>query len=305
MGTMTFGGQADEQASVAMLDRCLEAGINFLDTANAYTGGRSEAILGRALKGRRDQVVLATKVAMNVGDAPEDEGLSAAAIAKQVEASLERLQTDYIDVYYLHRPDYDTPIDETFGALARLVEQGKVRHVALSNFAAWQVCKIHWHSDKTGHPTPTVTQPMYNLIARGIEQEYLPMCRDLGVASVVYNPLAGGMLTGKHKSEAPEAGGRFDGNANYLDRYWHDANFAAVQELEEVARGEGRSMVSLALNWILHHTSAECLILGASRMEQLEENLAALEGGPLSEEAVAGCDRVWDRLRGVIPKYNR
>jgi aryl-alcohol dehydrogenase-like predicted oxidoreductase len=146
---------------------------------------------------------------------------------------------------------------------------------------------------------------MSNLLARGIEQEYLPMCRELGVATVVYNPLAGGMLTGKQNLQAPIEGSRFDKNQMYLDRYWHPACFDALDELRGLARLEGRSLASLALNWLLHHTATDCVILGASRIEQLDENLKALDDGPLSEAALAGCDAVWNKLRGITPRYNR
>jgi len=146
---------------------------------------------------------------------------------------------------------------------------------------------------------------MYNLLARGIEQEYLPMCREFGVSTVVYNPLAGGLLTGKHAQEAPLAGSRFDNNQLYLDRYWRPCYFDAVAELRRAAEQAGRSLVSLSLSWLLHHTQTDCVILGASRIEQLEENLRAIEDGPLPEETLAACDAVWAKLRGITPKYNR
>jgi len=146
---------------------------------------------------------------------------------------------------------------------------------------------------------------MYNLLARGIEQEYLPMAKEFGVATVVYNPLAGGLLTGKQKRDLPLPGTRFDNNQLYLGRYWHQIYFDAVDELLQIARAAGRSPVSLALNWLLHHTPVDCVILGASRLEQLEENLKAMGQGPLPTDAVAACDRVWANLRGVTPQYNR
>jgi len=305
MGTMTFGGQADETASAAMVDACLEAGINFIDTANVYTGGKSEEYLGRILKGRRDQVVLATKVRGQKSDDPSLLGLSRTAIAHAVEESLKRLQTDYLDLYYMHMPDYDVPLEESLEAMGKLVQAGKVRHVAASNYASWQMCRMHWLAEADGIPKVTVTQPMYNILSRGLEAEYLPMCQDLGVATVVYNPLAGGLLTGKHKRQAPEAGGRFDTNQNYVERYWYDTNFDAVEELAGACAEAGRSMVSTALGWLLHHTKADGVILGASRLEQLQENIAAAEEGPLSDDLLAACDRAWDRVRGVFPKYNR
>ncbi len=304
-GTMTIGGQADEAAGACIIDRCLDAGINFIDTANIYNNGVSESILGRILKGRRDKVVLASKVRGKMGEGPDESGLSRAAILRGIDESLRRLQTDYLDLYYLHMPDYSAPLEETLAVMDELVRAGKVRYPASSNYAAWQVVRMLWIAEKNGYRPATVTQPMYNLLARGVEQEYMPMCREMGVSTVVYNPLAGGLLTGKQHREAPLPGTRFDGNQLYLDRYWHPAYFDAVAELRQVAERAGRSLVSLSLNWLLHHTDSDCVILGASRIEQLEENLKAMEEGPLAPETVAACDAVWARLRGVTPKYNR
>jgi 1-deoxyxylulose-5-phosphate synthase len=304
-GTMTFGGQTDEPTSVQMVERCLQAGINFFDTANVYTAGTSETFLGRALKGRRHRVVLASKVSNKVGDAPDQKGLSRAAIRRGIDDSLKRLDTDYLDLYYMHLPDYSTPIEESLAAMDELVKEGKVRHVAQSNYASWQVTQMQWIAQKNGHQPVVVSQPMYNLLARGIEQEFLPMSKQFGIANVVYNPLAGGLLTGKHKVEEPIRGSRFDKNQMYLDRYWHADDFSAVEAVREISQQSGRSMVSLALCWLLHHTSIECVILGASKLEQLAQNLAAANEGPLKPETLEALDQVWQRLRGVTPKYNR
>jgi aryl-alcohol dehydrogenase-like predicted oxidoreductase len=305
-GTMTFGAQTDEAAARSMTDRCLDAGINFFDTANIYNQGRSETILGKALAGRRDKVILATKVRGKMGEGPDESGLSRAALRKALEASLKRLATDYVDVYYLHQPDYDTPIEETLAALDEAVRAGKVRYPAVSNYAAWQVCEIHWLAEKKGYRPPHISQPMYNLLARGIEEEYLPFCRRFGVAVVPYNPLAGGLLTGKHsRRQGPISGTRFDGNQMYLDRYWHDDYFAAVEELAGIARDAGKTLVELSFQWLLAQPVVDSIILGASRLEQLEENLKACEGAKLDEATLARCDAVWKRLRGITPKYNR
>ncbi len=301
-GTMTFGGQVDEPAAARIFGRCLDAGINFFDTANVYAQGASEEIVGRLMRGRRDRIVLASKVR---GKTAQECGLSPAAMRKALDNSLRRLNTDYLDLYYLHMPDPEAPIEDTLATMEEFVRAGKVRYPASSNYAGWQVCRMLWLADRNGWKPAAVTQPMYNLLARGIEQEYLPMCRELGVATVVYNPLAGGMLTGKQPREAPLAGTRFENNDLYLGRYWHPAQFDAVDRLREVAAAAGRSMVSLALNWLLHHTPVDGVILGASRLEQLEENLRALEDGALPAEAIQACDRVWEGLRGVTPKYNR
>lgn len=304
-GTMTFGGQADEAMSVSMLDCCLENGINFIDTANVYTGGQSESIIGRWLGKNRDRVVLATKAGSKVGDGPDDAGLSKAAIKKAMEDSLRRLQTDRVDIYYFHTPDHVTPLAESLAAAADLVKEGKIRYLAASNYASWQVVQMLWLAEKENLPVVRITQPMYNMIARGIEQEFLPVCEAFDISTVVYNPLAGGVLTGKHTGGTPAGGTRFDGNPMYQSRFWHDVNFQAVADLRKVADAEGRSLVSLALGWLLHHTPVTCAILGASRLDQLESNLKTLDDGVLSDDALAACDSVWEQLRGLTPKYNR
>jgi len=288
-----------------MIDTCLDRGVDFIDTANMYHLGVSEEILGRILKGRRSRVILASKVRMKMGDAPDLSGLSRAAILRAIDDSLRRLDTDYLDLYYLHAPDSATPIEETLETMNELVKQGKIRQVANSNYAGWQVVEMQWLAQKNGFQPSVISQPMYNLIARGIEQEYLPMCRRFGVSTIVYNPLAGGLLTGKHQREAPLLGSRFDKNKLYLDRYWHAADFDAVEELRAIAAKAGRSLVSLALNWIYHHTSADCIIIGASRVDHLNENLKALEDGPLDDATIEACDGVWLKLRGPSPVYNR
>jgi aryl-alcohol dehydrogenase-like predicted oxidoreductase len=304
-GTMTFGSQADETAAARMIDLCIDRGVNFFDTANAYNKGLSETIVGKILKGRRHKIVLASKVRGKMGEGADESGLSKRAMLRAIDESLQRLQTDHLDLYYLHQPDYAVPIEESLEAMEQLVKQGKVRHPASSNYSGWQVCRMLWLAEKNSYKPAWITQPMYNLLARGIEQEYLPMTREFGVSTVVYNPLAGGMLTGKQKRGAPIAGTRFDNNQMYLSRYWYDAYFDAVESILAIAREAGRSPVSLALNWLLHHTTIDCVILGASRVEQLEENLKAMEDGALPASAVTACDTVWSKLRGVTPVYNR
>lgn len=302
---MTFGGQADEAASARILDAALDAGIDFVDTANAYNKGVTEEILGRLLDGRRQRVILASKVFNRMGDGPDDSGLSRAAMRKAIDATLQRLRTDYVDIYYLHAPDWNTPLEESLETMNELVRAGKVRFPASSNYAAWQVAAMQAIAREKGYRPAVITQPMYNLLARGIEQEYLAMAKAYGVSTVVYNPLAGGLLTGKHRRTAVTPGTRFDNNRMYQDRYWHDDMFDAVEALEAMAREEGRSLISLSLNWLLHHSAADCIILGATSAAQLQQNLAALEQGPLSENALRTCDVVWQALRGPAPKYNR
>ena len=277
MGAMNFGSQVSEADAVRMIDRCLDCGINFFDTANVYNRGMSETILGYALRGRRHQVVLASKVRGKMGDEPDDAGLSRAAIRKAIDGSLKRLGTDYLDIYYLHLPDWDTRIEETLGAMDELVTEGKVRYPASSNYASWQMVQMLWHAENHGFVPASISQPMYNVLARGIEQEYLACCREFRFAVVAYNPLAGGLLTGKHLPEAPPAAGtRFDGNAMYLDRYWHPAYFHAVKKLQAVAEQAGMSLIALAFRWLLSQPQVDSVILGASRLEHLEGRAVAV-----------------------------
>ena len=303
---MPFGTQADEAASRRMVDFCLDRGVNFLDTANMYNLGLAETIIGNILKGRRDKVVLASKVRMKWGDDPDQEGLSPANMRKAMDATLKRLQTDYVDLYYLHAPDWSVPIEETLDTMDEFVRAGKVRYPGCSNYASWQVVQMIAICEREGYKAPYVSQPMYNLLARGIEQEYLAMCKAFGVSTVVYNPLAGGLLTGKHHRERPIPGTRFDNNKLYLDRYWHPGYFDAVDELQKAAAAAGRTLPDIAINWLLHHTATDCIILGASRIEHLEQNLDAFDrGGPLSPELLEVCEKVWHDLRGITPNYNR
>ena len=304
-GTMTFGKPADQATATRMIDRCIEEGINFIDTANVYQTGIAESMLGEAIRGRRDKLILATKVRGKMGEAPDESGLSKKAILKAIDDSLTRLKTDYVDLYYLHQPDNAVPVEETLGAMEELVRQGKVRYPATSNYAGWQVCELLWTAEKHKYTPVQVSQPMYNLLARGIEQEYLAMAQKYEVSIIAYNPFAGGMLTGKHSQAAIPPGTRFDKNPMYQERYWHPDNFAAVEKLKKAAGTIGRSLVSVALNWLLHHTPADCAILGASRPEQLDQNLAACKEGPLPPEILQVCDEVWADLRNPVPTYNR
>jgi aryl-alcohol dehydrogenase-like predicted oxidoreductase len=304
MGTMTFGGQATEEQSRRMVDMCLEAGINFFDTANIYQDGRSEEILGRALKGRRDDLVVAGKVRYPVGDGPNDEGLSRVHIRRAVQGSLERLQMDYLDLYQMHQPDYDTPVHVSLQAMDELVGEGLVRYVGVSNFAAWQVCEALNICTCRGLSDVVSVQPMYNLLMREIETELLPFCAEYNLATMAYNPLAGGLLTGKHERDSDAEGTRFGLNDMYRDRYWHERTFDAVDRVKEIAREAGLTPVALSLRWMLG-TDITCIILGASKPEQLEQNLAACADGPLPDDVQQAADEVWQEFRGPIPNYVR
>jgi len=305
-GSMTFGSQVKGQPlATQMVDRCLDAGINFFDTANVYQEGLSEEMLGAALKGRRDKVILASKVRGKMGEEVDQSGLSRAAVLRALDESLGRLKTEYLDIYYLHQPDYAVPIEETLEVLDELIKQGKVRYAASSNYSSWQICQMLWLADNHGYRRPLISQQMYNLLARGLEQEFIPFVKEFRISLIAYNPLAGGLLTGKHRFEAVPPGTRFDNNTMYQERYWHSKNFDAVEGLRGIAEKAGRSLVSLSLNWLVHHTSTNCVILGASTLAQLEQNLTALDEGPLPQEVVQACDQVWNDLRAPVPLYNR
>jgi len=308
LGSATYGSQVGEIEAIDIIESALAAGVNFFDTADTYAEGRSEEIVGKALKGKRQSVVLATKVEHRMGPGVNDVGLSRKHIMQGIEDSLRRLGTDYIDLYYVHKPDYDTPIEETLGALDDLVHQGKVRYIACSNFRAWQLCKALWVSDLHGLVRFDCIQPPYNLLTRDIEYELLPLCASEGVGVCVYNPLAGGLLTGKHDPRKPPAEGtRFSLERlgpMYQERYWSAANFEAVASLWQIAKEHGRNLPQFALAWILSNEVVTSAICGATSLKHLEQNLGATEA-KLSAEELAACDGVWQQLRPVRFFYGR
>ena len=307
LGTMTFGSQVSEPDSARMVDYALDRGVNFLDTANVYNQGLSEEITGRVLGPRRTKVVLATKVRGVMGeDGDSYGGLGPSEIRRAAEESLRRLGTDYIDIYYLHQPDRSVEIAETLEAMDGLRREGKIRWIGTSNYAAWQMAEIAGISREHGFQEPVVAQPMYNALARGIEQEYIAFTTRYRVANVCYNPLAGGLLSGKQAmQQGPIPGTRFDGNRMYLKRYWHAEYFRAVEALREVADRLGITLAALALRWVCHRPGADCVILGASKFAHLEANIDASQQEPLPEEALEACDAAWSAIRGPIPQYNR
>ena len=288
LGTMTFGLQTDESTAVAILDRAAEGGIDFLDTSDAYplggdlsTRGITEEILGRWLRGKRDRFIVATKCFARTGQAPFDGGNSRKHIMAAVDASLRRLQTDYIDLYQLHNYDPETPIDETLGALDDLVRAGKVRYTGCSNFLTYRLVRAVGRSETLGLARLDSVQPRYNLLFRQIEREMLPFCLEDGVGVIPYNPIAGGMLTGKHSRSAPPAEGtRFTlgtAAANYQNRYWHEREFDTVDELLQLAEKAGTSLVTLSVAWVLANPAVTAPIIGASRPDQLDASLAAVD----------------------------
>ena len=304
---MTFGLQCDEKTSVAIMDRAADGGITFFDTADVYplggtgeTVGRTEEIVGRWLKGRRDRFILATKCFGRSGPARWDQGNSRKHILDAIDASLRRLGTDYVDLYQLHGPDPETPIDETLRALEDVVRAGKVRYVGCSNFVAYQVARAIGRSEALGIVRFDSVQPRYNLLFREFERELFPLCAEEGVGVIPYNPIAGGLLSGKHNPQAgPEEGSRFTlGTAagRYQDRYWHDEMFETVEQLRPVAADAGMSLAQMAVAWVLANPVITAPIIGASRPEQLEDSLKAADT-PMTPELKAHLDTLTAKYR--------
>jgi len=314
LGTMTFGVQCDEDESYAILDKAFDAGITFVDTADVYPNGQdgelaglTEEIIGRWLAmrrdgQRRDQVILASKFFAPMGSNPWNMGGSRKHIMDAVDASLRRLQTDYLDLYQIHMFDRSTPLDETLGALDDLVRAGKVRYIGCSNYAAWQLARAIGRSEARSFARYESVQPRYNLLFRNIERELLPLCKHDNVAVIPYNPLAGGMLSGKHRPESgPTEGTRFTlGSAagRYQERYWDDQKFSTVEAIRPLADAAGMTMVQLAMAWVLANPAITSPIVGASKPEQLDDSLAAL-GTPLDADLKAELDELTAHYRVV------
>jgi aryl-alcohol dehydrogenase (NADP+) len=310
LGTMTFGLQCDEETSFAILNAAAEGGIDFLDTADVYplggdraTVGRTEEIIGDWLKGKREQFVLATKCVGRMGSKPWNQGMSRKHILESIDASLKRLRTDYVDIYQLHGYDPATPIDEALEALDTVVKSGKARYVGVSNWPAYKLARSLGRSEVRNLVKVVSCQPRYNLLFRTFERDLLPLCQEEGVAVIPYNPLAGGLLTGKHAAAAPPPdGSRFTlGSAGgmYQQRYWHEREFATIEAFRGVAQEAGVSMASLAVAWVLAHPAVTSPIIGASKPEQLADSLAAAQGAPLSAELKGRLDELTREWRAV------
>jgi aryl-alcohol dehydrogenase-like predicted oxidoreductase len=289
LGTATFGKQTDESASQQILDKAAEAGINFIDTADAYPMGadlalvgRTEEITGRWLKGKRAGFIVATKGGAPMGPSSWDQGSSRKHLLDAVDASLRRLGTDYIDLYQLHVDDPETPLDETLEALDIIVRSGRARYIGVSNFLAYRVARAIGRSDALRVARPASIQPRYNLLFREIERELLPLAREENIAVIPFNPLAGGLLTGKHRHDAVPAKGRFSAEigqfgAIYQARYWHEREFQTIEKLRELAGQLGEPLAKLSIAWVLANPAITSVILGASRLEQLTDTLAAVD----------------------------
>ena len=290
LGTMTFGRELDEAGSEEIVNRFVEAGGNFIDTADVYENGVSEEITGRAIGDRRDDVVLATKVRFPMGEGPNDVGLSRKHIMAGCEASLRRLGTDYIDLYQVHCWDEATPLEETLSALTDLVRSGKARYIGVSNFMAWQIMKALGVSELHGFEKFVCLQPQYSLVERGIEDEALPACVSEGLGVIPWGPLGGGFLSGKYRrGERPPEDSRIAGAEEWMDEYWEkratERNWRVLDAVGAIAEETGKSYAQVSLNWLLCQPGVTAPIIGARTNEQLEDNLGAA-GWRLDEKQV-------------------
>jgi len=287
LGTNQFGGKVDQAGVNEIIAGCLDLGINFIDTADIYTGGRSEETLGVALQGKWDKVVLGTKGVSPMGQGVNDRGASRYHIVNAVEASLRRLQVDHIDLYQMHRWDDTTPIDETLRTLDDLVASGKIRYVGASNYAAWQLSRANLLAELRGWSPFVTIQPHYHMFERGIEQELIPYCNAYGVGILPYFPLAGGFLTGKYKQgEAAPAGSRGE-NSPYVQKYMTEKNYGIVEKLGDWAAERGHSMTELAHAWLLSQPQVSSVISGATKLSQVQSNAAAAEWMLTADETAA------------------
>lgn len=289
MGTGTFGKQTDEKEAFRILDKAAEAGVNFLDTANIYPAGgdlssigASEVITGRWLKDKRHKFVIGTKAGGRVGAAAWDQGASRKHLLDGIEASLRRLATDYVDLYQIHMDDPGTPIDEMVEAMDTIVRSGRARYIGVSNFLAYRLAKALGRQDTLRLTRFVSVQPRYNLLFREVERELLPLAQEDGIAVIPFNPLAGGLLSGRYKHcDKPEKG-RFSAEvgqfgAMYRARYWHEREFETVARVQEIAEQQGTPMATLSVAWVLANPAITSVILGASRIEQLTDTLAAAD----------------------------
>jgi aryl-alcohol dehydrogenase-like predicted oxidoreductase len=285
LGANYFGRRTDERETARILDRALELGVNFIDTANVYGKGISEEVIGRILKGRREQAIIATKFGRIVGPGPNERGASRLVIMREVEGSLRRLQTDYIDLYQIHIHDPETPVAETLRALEDLIRQGKVRYAGCSGLDAWEVCEAVWTARLHNLNGFVSVQPHYNLLRREVEKELIPCCRAYGLGVIPYFPLESGFLAGRYRPGEPIAPGTlFAGFAAVREAALTERNFAILAKLEAFCRARGRPVSELALAWLLANPSVSTVIAGASRAEQVAANAKSVEWKLTAEE---------------------
>ncbi len=278
LGTMMFGGPTDEPDSINIIHKALDAGIQFVDTADIYNRGESERVVGKAITGRRSEVILATKGRQPVGDGPNDRGASRLHLMQALDESLRRLGTDYVDIYYTHTPDEDTPIEETLRAMDDMVRSGRVRYPACSNFRAWRLCESLWTSDRCNLSRFSCVQPLYNLVNRDVEVELFPLCREHQVGVVSYSPLARGVLTGKYAPGQPPAEGTRAGRSDprMMQAEWREASLEVAQRLTQHCQDKGVPTSRFALAWCLANPVVTSIIIGPRTMSQFDDNLASL-----------------------------
>lgn len=288
LGTMTFGMRdwgCDEKTSHAILDRALEAGVNFIDTADIYAGGESERILGRWLKGKRDRLVIATKVFFPTDHGPNDRGSGRVHVRRAIEASLRRLETDCVDLYQVHCWDRRTPLEETLSVLTDLVREGKVRYIGCSNYTAWQIEKSIRVSEREHLARYDCLQPQYSLVVRDIEREILPVCREEGLGVIPWSPLGAGFLTGKYtRAQKPAAGTRLANWEDTAQRHMTDRNFDLVDLLAKIGKERDKPVPAVALRWLLDVSGITAPIVGARSVAQLVQSLACAEWTLTPEE---------------------
>jgi aryl-alcohol dehydrogenase-like predicted oxidoreductase len=296
LGAMNFGKRTSEGESKEIIARALELGIVHLDTANAYTDGKSERIVGEAIASKRDQVVLATKCGFGRLEGGKPEGLSRPRLLSAIDESLERLDTDWVDIYYLHVPDHETPIEETLDGVAELIEQKKIRAWGVSNYAAWQILEMINLADARKMPRPVIAQQLYNVLLRQLDVEWFSFARRYSLHTTVYNPLAGGLLSGRHSRDgATQKGSRFDKNRLYQGRYWSDTMFDRVDALSELARAEKMSVLDLSYAWLAGASGVDSILIGPATVHQLEEGVKACSRGltPEVRGLVDALHRMW------------
>ena len=287
LGTNNFGFRMDQESSIRVARHAVDEGINFIDTADSYGGGLSEERIGMALKDNRHDVIIASKAGNPVGEGPNKRGASRHHIMNRVEASLRFLQTDYIDLYQVHRPDPNTPIEETMRALDDLVRLGKVRYIGCSNFAAWQVCEAIWISRANNFAPFVTVQPEYNMLNRSVELELVPFCHEYNIGILPFYPLASGFLTGKYRQGEPvPEGTRLAGNQRAQGNTLTEKNFAMLAKLETFSEERGHPMVELAFAWLLGNSAVSSVIAGATRTEQVSANVKATDWALTPEDMV-------------------
>jgi aryl-alcohol dehydrogenase-like predicted oxidoreductase len=284
LGGNNFGWWIDEQTSITVINHAIDLGINYIDTADMYDKGNSEKFIGKATKDKRSQVIIATKCGYPMGDGPNDKGASRYHIMKSVDASLKRLQTDYIDLYQIHIPDPTTPIEETLRALEDLVRAGKVRYIGCSNFAAWQLCEALWTSKVNNLHSFITVQPRYNAMERQIETELVPCCQAYGIGVIPWGPLAGGFLTGKYRQgEESKSDGRLAKPTIYSNVFT-EANWKKLSKLEAFAAERGHTVGELAIAWLLAKPWISTVIAGGRKIEQVSANIDAAKWKLTAEE---------------------